>query len=182
MSSKKYNIGVSSEAKYAVKPKKRSQGGLSGAIIFTPDQLDFLETLKGSSKRQGEQLLRYNPQKHPLGAAPVLQPTSGPSWQSCGFNQLHGAEPGVSPLQGPVINLQKFTEEDLLVFCNTHRLHLWTRLAELRVSINFKERNLGFRSCKDQQVACNNLQKDTYWDCTSTTDKTSGPRWLRSGN
>ena len=54
-----HNIGVSSEAKYAVKPKKRSQGGLSGAIIFTPDQLDFLETLKGSSKRQGEQLLRY---------------------------------------------------------------------------------------------------------------------------
>ena len=49
-------------------------------------------------------------------------------------------------------------------------------------SIDFKERNLGFRSCKDQQVACNNLQKDTYWDCTSTTDKTSGPRWLRSGN
>ena len=59
LSTKKYNIGVSSEAKYAVKPKKRSQGGLSGAIIFTPDQLDFLETLKGSSKRQGEQLLRY---------------------------------------------------------------------------------------------------------------------------
>ena len=55
-----YNIGVSSEAKYAVKPKKQSQGGLSGAIIFTPDQLDFLETLKGSSKRQGEQLLRYS--------------------------------------------------------------------------------------------------------------------------
>ena len=26
-----YNIGVSSEAKYAVKPKKQSQGGLSGA-------------------------------------------------------------------------------------------------------------------------------------------------------
>ena len=54
-----YTFGDSSETKYAVKPKKQSQGGLSGAIIFTPDQLDFLETLKGSSKRQGEQLLRY---------------------------------------------------------------------------------------------------------------------------
>ena len=86
--------------------------------------------------------------------------TSGPSWQSCWFNQLHGAEPGVSPLQGPVIGLQKFTEEDLLVFCNTHRLHLWTRLAELRVSINFKERNLGFRPCKDQQLACRYSQPE----------------------
>ena len=56
---KKSNIGISSEAKYAVKPKKQSQGGLSGAIISTPDPLDFLETLKGSRTRQGEKLLRY---------------------------------------------------------------------------------------------------------------------------
>ena len=40
LSSKKYNIGVSSEAKYAVKPKKQSQGGLSGAIV-----LDIFRTI-----------------------------------------------------------------------------------------------------------------------------------------
>ena len=59
IASREYNIGVSSEAKYAVKPKKQSQGGLSGAIISTPDPLDFLESLKGSRTRQGEKLLRY---------------------------------------------------------------------------------------------------------------------------
>ena len=150
-----YTFGDSSETKYAVKPKKQSQGGLSGAIISTPDPLDFLETLKGSSKRQGEQLLRYNPQKHPLGAAPVLQPhlwtklaellvqstSRSGTWgfaaartsnrlaeihrrrpigflqhsptapldqvgRAASLNQLQGAEPGVSPLQGSAIGLQ----------------------------------------------------------------------------
>ena len=99
-----YTFGDSSETKYAVKPKKQSQGGLSGAIIFTPDQLDFLETLKGSSKRQGEQLLRYNPQKHPLGAAPVVSTSTAP------LDQV-----------GRAVG-----------------------------SVNFTERNLGFRRCKDQ--------------------------------
>ena len=39
--------------------REHSQGGLSAAIISTPDPLDFLESLKGSRTRQGEKLLRY---------------------------------------------------------------------------------------------------------------------------
>ena len=60
------------------KTQEAESGRPKRAIIFTPDQLDFLETLKGSSKRQGEQLLRYNPQKHPLGAAPVVSTSTAP--------------------------------------------------------------------------------------------------------
>ena len=97
-----YNIGVSSEAKYAVKPKKQSQGGLSGAIISTPDPLDFLEMLKGSSKRQGEQLLRYNPQSTPTGC------------------------------------------------CTSTATASLDQVGRAVGSINFTERNLGFRRCKDQ--------------------------------
>ena len=47
-------------------------------------------------------------------------------------------------------------------------------------SIDFKERNLGFRSCKDQQVACNNPQRGPVGSLQHhPRDYSSGPRWRR---
>ena len=52
LSSKKYNIGVSSEAKYAVKPKKQSQGGLSGATS-SPGPTGLPGNVEGKQKEAG---------------------------------------------------------------------------------------------------------------------------------
>ena len=185
-----YTFGDSSETKYAVKPKKQSQGGLSGAIISTPDPLDFLETLKGSSKRQGEQLLRYNPQRHPLGAAPVLRPHLWTKlaelqvsidfnewnlgfhqehrlylWTSVGratgLHQLQGVEPGVSQWQGSVLIQCNNLKGWNQGFRQKQRLCLWTRLAELLFSIDFNSVEPGVSQA------------------TAADHGISGPRWWR---
>ena len=66
-----HNIGVSSEAKYAVKPKKQSQGGLSGAIISTPDPLDCLP-LNKSRKSNGSGVKMWPRLGRPGSASWVL--------------------------------------------------------------------------------------------------------------
>ena len=69
IASRDSQLGVSSETKDAANPSAK-QGGLSAAKS-SPRTNWILDLLKGGQHQgQGEQLLRYNPQKHPLGAAP----------------------------------------------------------------------------------------------------------------